>query len=458
MRKSYPSLALLVALVSSGLAAAQPQQAPPPGAPTGSDADRGLPENQQAPSVVGFWYSHVESDNLSRTPAEIEGSYDGLGLLLGLERASTRFEASVNADLEYREYSIDELDNETVGTLNAAAEIDVIQDRFSWTFADDFGQGITDPFGGIGPSNRESINTLSTGPRVALPLGARMNLEMRGTYAERRFDESNTVDSDSVQTEFALYRQASTTARFGIVAGSNDVEYVDVLAPEYQIDRFALRYEKLLATGRVQADLGTNEISSAGLTEDEPFYNFLWTRDLATRSELSIRATRELTDAGGVLTGLVAPGPEGANFTDVLVTPNPLQQRRLGAAYVLTMSRTVVSAELTSWESEYIGNSLYDNDATTLHVSLVRTISPRLDFGIAYDDINRSFTNPQPDSDDSWVAVWVDRNFGRRMSLGLSISSYERGGAEEYDERRYEIRFGYSPTDSGAATMASVGR
>ena len=458
MRKSYPRLALLVALASSGLAAAQPQEAPPPAAPAGPDANRRLPANQQEPSVAGFWYSHVESDNLSRTAAEIEGSYDGLGLLLGLERASSRLDASVNADLEYREYSLDELDHEIVGTLNAAAEIDVIQDRFSWAFNDDFGQGITDPFGGIGPRNRESINTLSTGPRVALPVGARMNLDMRATYAERRFDESDNVDSDSVQSELALYRQVSTTARFGIVAGSNDVEYVDVLAPEYQIDRLALRYEKQLATGRVQADVVTNEISSAGFTEDEPLYNFLWTRDLATRSELSIRATRELTDAGGVLTGLIAPGPEGATFSDVLVTPNPLQQRRLGAAYVLTMSRTVLSAELNLWESEYVGNSLYDNDATTMHVSFVRTISPQLTLGIAYDDIDRDFTDAQPDSEDSWVAVWMNRSFGRRMSLGLAISNYERGGVQTYDERRYEIRFGYSPTDSGAATMASVGK
>jgi len=122
------------------------------------------------------------------------------------------------------------------------------------------------------------------------------------------------------------------------------------------------------------------------------------------------------------------------------------------------MSRTVVSAELNSWEREYVGNSLYDNDATTMHVSLVRTISPQLTLGIAYDDIDRDFTDTQPDSEDSWVAVWVNRSFGRRMSLGLAISSYERGGVQTYDERRYEIRFGYSPTDSGAATMASVGK
>ena len=221
-----------------------------------------------------------------------------------------------------------------------------------------------------------------------------------------------------------------------------------------------LRYEKELATGRVLADAGKNQISTGGFHSDEPLYDFVWTRSLTARSELRLRAAREITDAGTALGTALVPGLEGSSFTDVVVTPNPFEQQRFGASYVLTMSRTVVSAGLDSLKDEYIGNALYDNESTTMHLSFVRTISPRLSFGVGYDRIDRDFTDAgvQPDGRDDWTGAWLNRGFGRRFSLGLGISSYNRAGAESYDERRYELRFGYSPTDSSAVAMASVGR
>src|SRR5688572_12001360 len=429
MTRPWRRLAFLVALASSEWAASQPQGNPPTAEPSGLERGQGLPDFQLPPRVLGAWLGHVESNNLSRTAAERDGSYEAAGLVLGLGRDSTRLDASISADLEYREYSLDELDNEIVGILSAAAEIDVIQDHFSWAFSDDFGQGLTDPFGGTGPVNREGINVIGTGPRLALPLGTRMSVELRGTYLERRFDESgDAVDSDSLVSELGLYRQTSATSRFGIVASTNDVEYVDVLAPEYQIDRLSLRYEKQLATGRVVADLGENDITSLGVARDEPLYNFLWTRSLTSRSELTIRAARELTDSGGVLGAVLEPEPQGSSFAGVLVIPNPLEQRRLDVSYVLTMSRTVISADVGSWKGEYIGNQLYDNDTTAMRLSFIRTISPTLVFGVGYNDIDRDFVDSagaEPDSEDSWTAAWINRSFGRRLNLGLAISNYD---------------------------------
>jgi hypothetical protein len=462
-------LAVLVALASSGLAAAQPPGNPAPVAPAGAApqgpaaTDAGTPaiSTTEPERTLATWFGHVESDNLARTVNAEEGSFDSIGLLLGLEHASTRLEASIDADLEYRTYSLDTLDNETIGTLTAAADVDIVQDRLSWSFTDAYGQGITDPFAGIGPGNREKVNVLGTGPRAALPLGSRMSLELNGIYTERRFDESTQVDSDSVLYELGLYRLLSLTARVGFRASSNEVEYVDVIAPKYQIDRLSLRYEKELATGRVLADVGKNEISSGGFDSDEPLYNLVWTRSLTARSELSLRAGREITDAGTALGTALAPGLEGSSFADVVVTPNPFEQRRLGVTYVLTMSRTVVSAGLDSMKDLYIGNSLYDNDSTTMRLSAERTISPRLSVGVGYSRVDRDFTDTlgaQPDGRDDWTGAWLSRALGRRFTLGVAISSYDRSGIESYDEQRYELRIGYSPTDSGAAAMASVGR
>src|SRR5688572_27813491 len=159
---------LLVALASSSWAAAQPRAEPQEAGPPDSEAEASaqpLETTEPARKELAVWYGHVESDNLERTTGGDEGSYESVGLLLGLERASTRLDASIDANLEYRRYSLDTLDDETVGTLNAAADVDLVQDRFSWTFTDDYGQGITDPFSGLGPGNREKVNVIATGPR-----------------------------------------------------------------------------------------------------------------------------------------------------------------------------------------------------------------------------------------------------------------------------------------------------
>jgi hypothetical protein len=370
-------LAFLVAASCSGLAIAQEDAPRPVSAPLGV-----VLQDTDQPKSLAVWFGHVASDNLVRTEAGQEGSYDNtLGLLLAMGHTSTRVAARVNADLARRKYSIDSLEDETVGTLSANAAIGIVRDHFAWAFSDYFGQGITDPFRGVGPGNRETVNVAGTGPRIAVPLGSRGSMDIRSTYSERRFEDSPDVDSNSLFTELGLFRQTSPTARVGVVASANDVEYEDTVSPQYEIDRVGLRYQKELATGRVVADLGTNEVSFGGVDDDEPFFSLVWTRALTPRSDLSFRATREFTDSPGVLGTSLAPGLEGSAFTDVIVSANPLEQERFGASYALTLSRTVVSAELGLWKDKYVGDTSFNNDWTATRLSVVRTVSPNLNLG-----------------------------------------------------------------------------
>jgi len=443
--------ALVVSLASGGLAAAQPEAEQQPA--------ETLPTDEPEPNTLALWFAHAESDNIGRTVIPEDGSYDGLGLLGNLGYMSNRLAASVNADLEYRTYSLDTLDSEVVGTLNAGAVIDIIEDRFTWTFNDYFGQGITDPFAGIGPGNRNQINVIATGPKVDLPLGALTTLALGSTLSQRRFGDSPNVDSDSTLFEIGLSRQISTTARLGIAATADSIDYVDVLAPQYDIDKLSIQYEKELASGRVHAELGTNEISAAGFKENGSLYDFLWVRSLTPRSDLSIVAAQEFTDAGGALVDVLAPGLEVDSFTDVVVVPNPLEQQRLVLSYVLTMSRTVIGAYAGSFQEEYVGNTVANNDWVPLNVSLRRTISPRLGIGFDFGRLERQFSNnPQLDGEESWTSLWVRRTFGRRLFLAFAILDYERSAVDSYDEQRYEFRFGYSPTNNPVGRVASTWR
>jgi hypothetical protein len=179
-------VALAVALASSGLAAAQPQEQPPERSTRPPGAFPTEP-TEQPPTNLAFWFGHGESDNIARSTAPEDGSYDSLGFLADFARNSQRFDLNIHADLESRSYSLDTVDNELVGTVNAGAEVHIVPQRFSWEFRDYHGQGITDPYAAIGPGNREQLNVLSTGPIVDLPLGARTSLELGVTLSRRRF-------------------------------------------------------------------------------------------------------------------------------------------------------------------------------------------------------------------------------------------------------------------------------
>lgn len=453
-RFALTAVAIAIALASSGFAAAQPEAAPQ------ADPQASTAEPERQPNNFAVWFGHVESDNIARTPIPEAGSYkETAGVFVDFGHTSSRLVANVDVDMQYRRYSSDTVDDEVVGTLNAGAEVDVIEDRFKWTFNDSHGQGMTDPYAGIGPGNREQVNVFATGPQVDLPLGARTTLELSATFSQRRFDESQTVDSDSLLSNIGVYRQLTSVSRVGLIIGSDDVEYVDVVAPDYKIDQVRVRYERQLATGRVLADVGTNEISAGGFANDGSLYDFRWSRALTARSELSVQAAQELTDAGGMLVTGLEPEFDGGSFTDILVVPSPLEGQRLVLGYRLTMSRTAISASLGSFEEDYVGTAAADNDATRLHLDFVRTITPRLALGLAYDDVEREFVdNAQPNSEDSWTSAWLYRTFGRRMFIGFGILNYDRAGTDSYGEERYEFRFGYSPTNSEVAAMASTRR
>ena len=175
---------------------------------------------------------------------------------------------------------------------------------------------------------------------------------------------------------------------------------------------------------------------------------------------MSIQGGQELTDAGAALIEGLTPGLEGSSFPDVVVTPSPLEQKRLSVTYQLTMSRTTVTTSIGTYADDYFSGNAVDNDWQTLHLSVLRAIAPQLNVGIDYDRVDREFgdSSTQPDSTDSWTSLWLNRAIGRRLFFGFVVLMYDRSSLDRVDEQRYELRFGYTPTSSQARAMASTGR
>ena len=109
--------------------------------------------------------------------------------------------------------------------------------------------------------------------------------------------------------------------------------------------------------------------------------------------------------------------------------------------------------------SDLLTNTPFDNESTTLRVSVNHTISMRLAFNVAWDRTQRNFTTvtTAPREQDATLSASLNRTLGRHFNVAFGIADYERHGAQTYDERRYELRLGYSPTQGNTA-LGLVGR
>jgi hypothetical protein len=465
LRLGRHTLPMLFAIAASASSLAQPRgsaQTPSTGELPATDTPGTLPRPPVVEPRLTLWLGHTESDNIARTARNTDGSYDSLGLLVGLGHTSPRVEARLQGDLEYRTYSVDgvEVEDETIGNLDGSTNIGIVPGLFSWTFRGNRSGAARDPFAPIGPFNRGSILTLGSGPLFDLPLGSRTSFSIGSEYSTRRFNDAINVDSDAVLYRLGVFRQTSRSARFGISLASSDTDYPNVDAPSYQIDTSSVRYEKSLATGRVIAAIGRSELEIDNARSDEPLLEFEWTRDLATRSSLSVRAARGFTDAGNLLAITAAPAAT-ENVMDVVISASPVERKSAEITYQLNGTRTRSEITLGSFEDAFLTTPAFDNESTYTRVALNRIVSSRLGVNIAWTRVLRAETAPLselPRNEDSVLSAWINRALGRRYSLAFVVTRYERGGQDTFGERRYELRLGYNPARGGSNDVGLVGR
>ena len=144
-----------------------------------------------------------------------------------------------------------------------------------------------------------------------------------------------------------------------------------------------------------------------------------------------------------------------------MVTPNPFEHKQVNLSYTVRMPKTNLSVRVGAFDERYANGSTLDNDGTTAGFGLSHDLSRRLDVGVNYDVTKRDFSDPNASSAndrDATAGAWLSCALGKRFSLALAVSRYERLGTQNFDENRYEIRFGYSPTASAPAALRSIGR
>jgi hypothetical protein len=421
----------VLALCSLGRAFAQEDAA-------GDEAGAAVGAQRQ----VAFRLAHGWSDNFARAGSnESDGSFNSAGVLANFQRQTRRLQAGLNADLDVRKYS-DLYENEVLGTLSVFGDADLIENRLAWTFTSNHGQARSNVLAAEGPGNRERVSVTTTGPQLTVPFGGRTELALSGLYSDRRYEESDTLDSEAVTYDLGVYRQINTTTQLGLAVQTTQVEYDASLG--YDVDSVSLRYERVLATGGVSAEVGRNRLAFVSSESSGSLLRLAWNRALAPRSRLGLSANREFGDSGELL-DLAIGATDARRLTDVLLAPNPLQLDRIGLSYDFTARRTSASLRVASFTEEYQANSAFNNDGVDIQLTINRQLTPQLNGGLAFGRLRREFGGLGQHNVDEVAWLFVDRQFGRNLNLSFNVERNTRDGQDAFKETLYEVRLVWGP-------------
>ncbi|MEQ9562902.1 MAG: hypothetical protein RLN69_10300, partial [Woeseiaceae bacterium] len=209
------------------------------------------PSKPQGSIEIGLGHT----DNLNRDANELESDIGVLGVGFAGQTDRRWLRAALAGDVQYRRYQAEEDDNEVLGSVDGALELQFVPDRVEWDFSVAYGQVRIDPLGAVGPSNRQSTTSFSTGPQFALPLGDRTILQIGGSISDQSFEVTEDLDGRSTDARLGLERRINPVTQLTLALEGSEIEY-DLDDQTHDIATLSLEYRRELASGEAFASIG----------------------------------------------------------------------------------------------------------------------------------------------------------------------------------------------------------
>ncbi|MDQ2639195.1 MAG: hypothetical protein M3Y79_01245 [Pseudomonadota bacterium] len=388
------------------------------------------------------------SDNFTRaSEGEQDSTLASLGTRLSLLHSTRRLEANVLGDLALTHYSGNEYSSELTGNAAARLDIGLIDNRLRWQVEDTFGQTRLDLFAVPSPENLEHVNYLSTGPDLRFGLGSATSLLLGIRYARVDYQES-PADSQRASAWMAAERELSTAARLSMVVSAERIEPSEAAAiADYRREAAHLRYGHTGARTTLSLGAGGNRVQGGGFDETGAMLAIELVRALSTRSRLSLKAGRELTDSGsqlqpGSVEQVASPTAGSSALTQA---PEPYTHTYVDAGWAVEGRRTAL--ELSGgWSSEEYDGVLPDRSRHTGRFSARRRVGQRTEVAATVTFNAYQFDGAGVDNEELLYNLSISHDLGRRIRLELAGDRAEYssdGPAGEVQEMRYWLRIYY---------------
>jgi hypothetical protein len=398
------------------------------------------------------------SDNITRVDDDQQDeTMASLAAQLRFSQDSKRLHANVATYLEYLDYMDDSYGEEIVGNLVGDAVFDIIEERFSWTLEDTFGQTTQNQLAPNTPDNRENINYLSTGPNFTFSLGARTKLLLNGRYADVNYEDSE-LGNQRVNALFALRRDLSDASNTSINLTTEQVSFDDaVQGTDYDNNEAFLNYSVDAARTTLSADAGVTEIKSADQSNDSWLGRLKLTRRASTALTVGLELGHDFSDAGNAFVDLQASQPGSADPVPVQQTTLPFENTYGTIFGRFSRNRTGIEVRAGYYDEGYDAQPLFDRKRTTFAVTLDRSLNAALSALVGADYSHQDYEALDSQFTDLTARFELQWKVGRSTVVSFDyhyLSRNDDSNLSDYDANEVWVRFGYLVGDGAASGAA----
>jgi hypothetical protein len=398
------------------------------------------------------------SDNIMRVEEnQLEDTIASVGAQLRLDHESKRLRANVATHLEYLDYLDNNYDADLVGTFIGNAVVDIVEDRFSWTVDDTFGQITQNQFLPSTPDNLENVNFLSTGPEISLALGARNKLLLNGRYAGVSYEDSN-LDNQRVSGEFALRRDLSDASNLSMNLTTEQVSFDDELQGiDYDSNEAFLNYSLDAARTTLSADAGVAEIKSGDESNSNWLGRLAVTRRASSSLTVGLELGQDFSDAGAAFVDLQENQPGSTDPVPVQQTSLPFENTYGTVFARYSRNRTGIAFHAGYYDESYDAQPLYDRKRTTFDLSVDRSLNAALSALVRVDYSRQDYDVLDSQFTDLTASFELRWKVGRSTHVTFEyeyLSRDDDATGLDYTSNELWVRFGYL-VGQGAAVSAA---
>jgi hypothetical protein len=388
------------------------------------------------------------SDNIDRVPVDEErGMIASAGVKLRYLQQTRRIDADVDFDAMYEKFQDGAFEDDVVGGLNATLNVGIVPERFQWSFADNFGQAQTDPFGAANPANQENINYFSTGPDLLLQFATTTQLRLAGRVSEVDY-ENTEADNRRTSGSLTLSHQLSGASTLSLVGESNRIDFDDDVAPTYSRYAGFGRYRLQSTRTELLVDAGYTKLDTVTGGSGGALARLELTRRMSSAASLALTLGTEFSDASDVLRSSQALFGPSRNLSNVVAASDPFENRYAIVSFDYFRNRTGFGVRMQRRRELYETATSIDRELTTWNAYFSRQLSPRLDARVYVDLEQQRAESSNFEGDETRTGAYLNWQMARSVGLRLDFDRIDRESTDtdtEFTEQRATLFVIWTP-------------
>lgn len=399
-------------------------------------ADASYAQERRSQSAYATAFTEY-TDNVARSPVSEKSAYV-YGVSGGVSVATKRrwFDADLEADLSYLDSDSGLYDSGVLGNALGHLTFTPIPERFNWFVEGVYGQIPVEGRLADTPANRQDFTSLTTGPQILVPLGARDLVELRGSYATINY-EVTLDDSEQTEGSLSILHRLSPHQTFRLLASTADTTYDrEELFRDYKQNRAFLEWEAIGARTNLLVQAGYEVLDQEGEAKSgSTLYNVRMRRKLGQRSSLILQVDQSLSDTSSAFSQRLEFTGVGGGAVDVSANPGVFRARSGKVHYQTQAKELEIDVSGTYEQDRYLKDqSLVSDNRNAIFsgVSIFKRLTPVIAVGV-FGDLTDADYIEQDFKYTEWdLGVMGSWRIARSVGLQLSAARTDRSGG--FDE------------------------